>query len=130
MFQLSRLKCGCQQDVFYPTIPPSFWCFLLNHSYYDFSIDTTGNGSYTPLTGFKPSCPSHKLSSKGQQKFMSQPSTSQREALLRNWWQSSLQEVKHVQKLGDKTFGLPSDWKSCILIIKIILLRKAFSIKS
>lgn len=91
--ELCRLKCACQQQVFYSTIPPSFYCFLLNHSYSNFSINTTGNGSYTPLTGFKPTCPSHKLSSKGQQKFMPDPSTSQREALHRNQWQPTLQEV-------------------------------------
>lgn len=94
MFELCRLKCGCQQYVFYSTIPPGSWCFLLNHSYSDFSINTTGNRSYIPLTGFKPSCPSHKLSSKGQEKYKSEPSTSQGEAFLRNWWQPTLQEVK------------------------------------
>lgn len=131
MLQLCTLKCGCQQHVFYSTIPPSFWCFLLNHSYSDVSINTAGNGSYTPFTGFKLPCPNHKLSSKGQQKFMSELSTSQREALFRNWWTyfARSKAMSTCKNHAMKFLVFPVTGNH-ILVITILLLHTASSIKS
>lgn len=105
LFQLRTLKFGCQQEMFYLTLPPSFWYFLCKSSCSYCSTKPIGNGSYTPFTGLKPPCPSHKLSSK-RQRFVSEPSNSWKQTFLRNQWRPTLQTLSKTKSTCKKDLML------------------------